>query len=133
MNTSRFLIVLLVVALGASIGGCGGQTKDGVVKADRTSAGNALALKMGQTLEIALEGNPSTGYEWTVATPAGSALEQVDTPEFKAQSTLIGAPGTYLFRFKAKAKGEEELRFQYKRSWETTLQDETLTFKVTVK
>lgn len=134
MKASRFVMVLLVVAtVGALAAGCGGQSTEDVVKADKSSAGNTVGLKVGQTLEITLEGNPSTGYEWTVAAPTGTVLEEVGKPEFKAQSTLTGAPGTYLFRFKAKAKGEEELKFQYKRSWETTPQDETVSFKVSVK
>ncbi len=98
-----------------------------------TDTGVVVTMKVGQTLEVTLEGNPSTGYEWTVAAPAGTALEQVGEAEFKSQSTLTGAPGTYLFRFKAKAKGETELKFEYKRSWETTPQDEKLSFKVSVK
>lgn len=127
------LAVLVVAAVGAMASGCGGSQAGGVVKADKSAAGSTVTMKVGQTLEVTLEGNPSTGYEWTVAAPAGTALEQVGEAEFKSQSTLTGAPGTYLFRFKAKAKGETELKFEYKRSWETTPQDEKLSFKVSVK
>lgn len=125
--------VLVVVIIGIVAAGCGGQQASGVVKADKSAAGSTVAMKEGQTLEVTLEGNPTTGYEWTVAAPAGGTLEQVGEPEFKAQSTLAGAPGTYLFRFKAESKGEEKLTFTYKRSWETTPQDETFTFTVSVK
>jgi len=125
--------IIVLVAVGAMAAGCGSSQTGGVVKADKSAAGSTVAMKVGQTLEVTLEGNPTTGYEWTVQAPSGTALEQVGKAEFKPQSTLAGAPGTYLFRFKAKAKGETELKFDYKRSWETTPQDEKLSLKVSVK
>ncbi len=125
--------VLAVAIIGVLAAGCGSGEASGLVKADKSAAGSTVAMKVGQTLEVALEGNPSTGYEWTVATPAGGILKQVGTTEFKAQSTLVGASGTYLFRFKAERKGEEELTFTYKRSWETTPQDEKLTITASVR
>ncbi len=49
-----------------------------------------------------------------------------------AEENIVGAGGTELFRFKGLSKGETEITFNYKRSWETEIID-TKVFTVEVQ
>lgn len=134
MRTRGYGLFIAVILLGMlAMAGCTGSSSTAQVTIDETSAGKTVSLKVGDTLEVRLEGNPSTGYEWSVAAPSGSALTQVGERTFVSKSTLLGAPGVYIFRFKAESKGTEELVFTYKRAWETTPEDRTVTVKVSIK
>lgn len=78
----------------------------------------AATLDVGQELDIALRANPSTGYQWVIASSDATLLAQVGEPVFAADSDLIGASGTMTFRFKALDVGECTLRLHYLRPWE---------------
>ena len=93
-------------------------------------AGRNISLRAGQTLEVLLAGNPTTGFRWEVAEVDPAVLRQQGDPVYTPSSFLIGASGTFLFRF-ASAPGRTTLRLVYRRSWETGLPP-TQTFQVTV-
>jgi inhibitor of cysteine peptidase len=96
--------------------------------------GYHIELQQGQTLEICLEGNPSTGYTWEMVESEGSILRQVGEIEFKAASDLAGAPGTQTLRFEAVESGQMELKLVYHRPWEKDVEPlETFTVQVTVR
>jgi len=81
--------------------------------------GSAITLHPGDTLEVALVGNPTTGYTWEVQEGAEAVLRQKGTPEFKADSTRIGAGGMTIFRFECVAAGAVTLSLIYRRSFES--------------
>lgn len=83
--------------------------------------GKQVTLAIGQELTLALESNPSTGFAWEVADLNAGLLVQVGDPEYKAPQSgapLVGAAGTQVFHFKAKAAGQVELKLNYRRAWE---------------
>jgi inhibitor of cysteine peptidase len=95
-------------------------------------AGKSITLAVGQELTLSLESNVTTGFAWEVAGLNTAVLEQVGEPEYKApQSGLVGAGGVQLFRFKAKAAGQAELKLNYRRAWEKDVPP-AKTFTVTV-
>ena len=77
-------------------------------------------LAVGQELLISLPGNPSTGFSWTTEhVPA--FLEQIGEEEYfsdKPPGNMVGGGGTFRWRFLAKEKGTDTLRFVYRRPWE---------------
>ena len=77
-------------------------------------------LAVNQELLISLPGNPSTGFSWaTEHVPA--FLEQIGEGEYssdKASENMVGVGGTFRWRFLAKGKGTDTLRFIYMRPWE---------------
>lgn len=78
-----------------------------------------VTVKEGQTLELELESNPTTGYIWEVAFPVNKdILRQERENEFVSRSDLIGAGGVQIFYFKGIKKGKTELVFEYRRPWE---------------
>ncbi len=124
-------VVLLLVAVALmAVSGCAAKPALALEGKDN---GRQIELQKGQTLAISLEGNPSTGYTWEMAESEGSILRQVGEIEFKAESDLVGAPGTQTLRFEAVESGQTELKLVYHRPWEKDLEPlETFTLQVTV-
>lgn len=89
-----------------------------VTKADN---GSLVPLKLGDTLSVALDSNPSTGYSWQVGAVDKAVLEQLGPPQFALPSGTTpkpGAGGTQTFNFNAVGKGQTTLTFDYVRPWE---------------
>lgn len=72
----------------------------------------------GGTLVVTLEGNPTTGYEWTLESElsclSGGECEYSQNP---ASELALGTGGVYTFRFEPAATGKQTLRFVYARAW----------------
>jgi inhibitor of cysteine peptidase len=75
---------------------------------------SAVGLNVGDTLVLVLDGNPSTGYNWEVGFYTLGVIEPTGEPEYQSDSDLLGAGGTYTFRFLAVGKGESALRLMYR-------------------
>ncbi|MCX8033300.1 MAG: protease inhibitor I42 family protein [Thermoleophilia bacterium] len=135
---SAIALVALVLALAAAAGsGCGGQVNatTGPVKLTEADNGKTITIKVGQTIEVTLPGNPTTGYGWgaALADKDKALLEQVGEPVYtqdKTDGELVGAGGTYTFTFRAKAAGAATLKLTYARPWETV--EPLATYQVTV-
>lgn len=73
-------------------------------------------------LEITLEGNPTTGYEWTGMVVAGSAVSMTEQDwtyvSDDETGTLAGAGGTYHVILHPEHAGRAIVAFSYARSWE---------------
>ena len=108
----RVSIVIALFLLGAEA--CG----TGTVRLTSQDAGTTLHLRTGQGVEIALDGNPTTGYTWEVAPESDAPLRQNGQPEFKANSNALGAGGTMTLRFTAQAQGSGTLKLIYHRPFE---------------
>jgi inhibitor of cysteine peptidase len=110
-----FVAVLALVLVGTGCGSNGNKTK--MIGAN--DAGKTVTLKVGETLEVALEGNPTTGYQWEAESLDTSVLKQVGEAAFTPASTAIGSGGQTTLRFEATASGQTTLKLIYHRSWET--------------
>lgn len=118
---SLSLIVLLVA-------GCGGATKT-YVDAEKT-----ISTGVNQEFVIALDSNPTTGYDWEESYDE-SMLRLVESKYEmgkEAEEGKVGAGGTQYFRFRALKKGKTEITVTYKRSWETDYAEQKV-FNVDVK
>lgn len=81
---------------------------------------NSLTVKQGETFEITLVANGTTGFNWD--------LVEIDTSfvlwtgsEYVADDNaegMVGIGGTAVFRFQAVGSGATELKLVYRRSWE---------------
>jgi len=79
-----------------------------------------VTLRVGDRLLVALEGNPTTGYEWTSTLLYEFAvLRESREVEYRAESDLIGGGGVFLFRYSAVAIGPQAFRYAYQRPWES--------------
>lgn len=126
-----FLMVVTLILSVSLIAGCGGGTVKAYSDPEETidsSKNNEFIIL------IALESNPTTGYGWEAEfdTAMLELVEQTfELGEF-VEEGIVGAGGTELLRFKGLSKGEIDLTFNYKRSWETEILD-TKVFTVEIK
>ena len=122
----RFLIMvsMLVVLLTA---GCGGAKT--YVDPDKT-----IITSIEQEFIIALDSNPTTGYDWEESHDPYKLIlvEKKYEPDEKAEG-LVGAGGTQYYRFKALKKGDTKVNLVYKRAWEEEEDVRETVFKVSIE
>lgn len=122
-----FLVILLLS------GGCSVAE----VNLNVSNDGGQQTLARGQTLVVALDSNPTTGYGWAVADVDKNVLRQVGDSVYQSSNTnpgVMGAGGTETFRFEAASAGTTTLKLIYRRSWETGVAPiKTFTVQVTVR
>ncbi|RNF20035.1 cysteine peptidase inhibitor [Trypanosoma conorhini] len=95
-------------------------------KLTRGDHGKTVTLTVGETVEIELPSNPSTGFSWMFENrkkePENKALTVANfyaAPDAK----LIGAGGTELFKVTPTAPGLHEVTLVYMRPWVGPRQD----------
>ncbi|WP_257233093.1 protease inhibitor I42 family protein [Acinetobacter sp. YH01024] len=131
MTIKKQLILSLMLASGMALGGCTSMssTVDGKthVFTEQQSCPTLLEMDRGQTLEVLLNENPSTGYVWSLAEqPKLFKVEEVfqsaqQQQAAAADATLVlGAGGQKTYRFTATTAGEELLHLKHARAWEKT-------------
>lgn len=114
----KIVNVLIVFTTIAMLAACGAVSGSDPVSLSAKDAGMTVHLKPGDTLEIALQGNPTTGYTWEVAPGSGDLLGQVGEPKFKADTSALGSGGIMTLQFKAVKQGTGPLRLIYHRTFE---------------
>ena len=106
---------------------------------DNPHINQMLEVQVGETFEVKLCSNPSTGFRWSeeaqISDPA--VLQQEDHkfigPESKPPPPP-GTPGQEMWTFKALKKGSSIIYLEYSRPWEGGEQGEwTCTVNVVVK
>ncbi len=99
-------------------------------------------LEIGQVLEIALQGNASTGFIWEFLSEGAPQLRRF-VPVATAAKTpvaddgkppMVGSPSVYRWYFEAVQPGATEIRMVYHRPWEkdTTQKGESV-FRIVVR
>jgi predicted secreted protein len=73
----------------------------------------------GETFEIVLEGNFTTGYRWEL--DRGDDALPLISEEIEAGGDASGSAGTQHFKMMARSKGSYSLRFLYRRPWEDSI------------
>ena len=115
--------LMLVVA--ACSGGAALQLDSGAI-------GSEVTITVGETMEIALPGNPTTGFSWEVSSIDSAVLTAVGDPSFRADSTLVGSGGTMTLQFEAVAPGTTALELVYHRPFEDVPPEDAFSLTVVV-
>src|SRR5512142_1610765 len=123
MNVGIAFIIIAVLAA------CGAASAD-PVRLSAKDAGTTVHVKQGDAFEIALEGNPTTGYTWEVAPGSGDQVALQGEPEFTADSDALGSGGIMTLRFEAVKQGTAPLKLIYHRTFEPNVAP-LQTFEVT--
>ncbi len=123
-----FLSPLILFCLIILLSGCsaGNPIQLYQIDSDRT-----IKIKPGDTLEIVLDTNPTTGYQWKALPWDTEVIDQVDKPVYKSRSEAIGSGGELTFYFKALSTGQTPLKFIYFRAFEKDVPP-IKSFKVTI-
>ncbi len=90
--------------------------------------GRTNSVNAGSEIKIVLEGNPTTGYSWDVASFSTNRLQQIGAvaylqSEQSGEKHRVGVGGKFVFRYKAIGSGQGFIKLIYRRSWETTSSD----------
>jgi inhibitor of cysteine peptidase len=80
--------------------------------------GATVQLKLGDTLEVRLRSNPTTGYQWYVHMRSTPLLRLTGQSQTSAQQPGVGRPIVQVFRFQAVSAGSGVLLLEYIRAWE---------------
>jgi inhibitor of cysteine peptidase len=110
--------------------GCSG---DGEKRLGIDDSSSSIDISTGETFEVVLEGNPTTGYSWIVEAGDAGVVEVTGEPAFEPESDLVGAGGEFTFTFEGKAPGTTTLEMAYRRSFETAPPEQTFSVTVTVE
>jgi len=123
-----FAGLTLLVAVG--LAGCSLST----VTIDLSDHGTIQRMNVGDLLVIRLMGNATTGYEWARVTPEtldSSPIDPIDESGYQTLGTEpVGAPGEFIFRYRAIRPGTVRIKFEYRRPWEAN--ESIDSFEVTV-
>jgi inhibitor of cysteine peptidase len=119
----------------ATVSGSSQATAKVALSGDKASA--AVQIQPGGTVEISLDGNPTTGYSWFIVKPADPKIlvvSEIKYTQNPAPRGMVGVGGSFKLTGKALAKGKTTLAFEYKRPWEkNTPAARTATVEVTVQ
>ena len=96
--------------------------------------GGTVRLKAGETLELRLKSNPSTGYMWYVKKESTNLLKLTGQSQTEATEPGVGRPVFQVFKFEPKRLGQGVLLMHYVRSWEPpTPDDEQFDLRVNIE
>ena len=111
-KAARLLAALLAIATLLLIAGCGEDEPTTELFEDPSS----IEVDAGTEFEVALDSNPTTGYEWRLAEePDDSVFEYVDSEYEQDPGTedLDGAGGTQTLTFRATGAGKATIELEY--------------------
>ncbi len=113
---SRVFLLLGWIAVVAPCA-CGPSAPERV-ELGAADAGHTIVVRAGGQLQVVLEGNPTTGFLWEVASVDAVILKPTGEPQFKADSSLVGSGGKVTLTFDALAPGKTTLQLVYRRPFE---------------
>ena len=122
------VLVLVAVVAAFLVAGCAGGAKT------YTDPGQTINIGVNQEFVIALDANPTTGYDWQESHDEAMLELTEKTYELgkTAKQGMVGAGGVDYFTFKALKAGETKITIVYKRVWEAESIDQK-TFTVNIK
>ncbi len=80
------------------------------------SNGTEIDLAAGETLEVRLQENRSTGFKWVLES-AGEGVCALAGDAFE-KGSAIGQPGTHRWEFRAERPGSTIITLSHQRPWE---------------
>jgi inhibitor of cysteine peptidase len=88
-----------------------------MINVDEHSSGGKISLPVGDTLEISLAENPTTGFRWHLQSEAQPACKLVKS-SFEPATGATGRGGIHRWQFQAVRAGIGKIRIEYRRPWE---------------
>lgn len=122
------ILVILALALVALNQAFAQNSKISITAGD---AGKTVTMNMGQTLDVTLDGNVTTGYNWIMQSMDPAILKQVGDPLYTPESNQMGAPGKIGLTFQPVKTGQANMVLNYMRPLEKNT-GPSKTFQVTI-
>jgi predicted secreted protein len=108
------------------------QVLGGNTVLDENSDGKEITANIGQTIELVLFENPSTGYSWRYITEPDKKIIMETGNNYESESNLIGAGGDKHWTYKIMGAGSTNLSLEYCRPWEKAAPIKTFNIKIKV-
>jgi len=83
--------------------------------------GKTATVAKGREIIVRLAGNPTTGFNWKVGEISGVAVKSQGDPTYvptQHAQRMVGAGGTFVFKFLAVKPGKSTVKLVYARPWE---------------
>lgn len=80
-----------------------------------------IKMKVKDSLDISLEGNPTTGYVWEKIEENDTAIYVLEESKYVRNKPLLGSGGKFVFTFQIIAAGKSRLRLIYHRPFEKNI------------
>jgi len=120
-----YLTMLMVTLLFIPAGASAAQSLD------ESSSGEVVVIVEGQSLELSLASNPSTGFSWQYFPEPDNSILKETGHEFRGESNLPGAGGREYWTFQAAGTGSATLSLAYMRPWESRMPEKI--FKLDIR
>ena len=92
-----------------------------------------IRLAIGETFEVRLEENRSTGFKWVIESPSEGANGVLSlVGDAFEQGKAVGEPGTHRWEFRAEHPGSATIALSYQRPWQSG-QSSARAFKLNVQ
>lgn len=119
------LIVISLLVLLFTFSGC---------KIHSKAMKTAYEIGIGESFQIELASNPSTGYSWKWTNKQEvSVVDTIDNHYIADDPDKIGGGGREIWKFKGIKSGSEVIKLGYTRAWESGTEAVTQTITVNVK
>jgi predicted secreted protein len=126
-------VALAVLVAAGAVAACGGSAESaGPAVYTAADDGRTVEAAVGDTIEVRLTQNPSTGYAWEVTASDGLSTEADDFVAPSASPELVGAPGTRVLMYEVTAAGTQSIAAVYARSWEAGAGGDEQQFSLTI-
>jgi len=114
IHSSRYFLLAALLAVAVYPGSARAENKV-ITEADK---GSEVHLKIGDTLEVRLKSNPSTGYMWYLRKESTPLLKLDHQSSAGTADSVPGRPVVQVFTFDPLRAGVGTLLLHYVRSWE---------------
>src|ERR1044071_6923546 len=101
MHLIRFILILAVSLLSACA--AASTSEPSIVRLTEADNGSSIEVHAGDRLEIALPGNPTTGFQWEIKSVDTDILQPVGEQKFEPSSNAVGSGGSVTLSLEAKA------------------------------
>jgi hypothetical protein len=87
------VVIAAVVAALLLNDGSRGAGQPATVNASEANANSKVSLHVGDRLVVTLDGNPTTGYTWEVASSDAAILKPIGEAQFTPATSAVGSGG----------------------------------------
>ena len=148
MRVRSIVVLLLAVAVLAGAVACNGDKQQAAqptptatptaqeVWVTEEDSGGSVTVNVGDSLIVALDSNPTTGFEWALVNISDTSVIQKVHDEYIApeptSSPLVGQPGEELWTFQPLKAGSATIEMMYARPWESVPPAQRFNISVTL-
>lgn len=128
-RTGMIAAALVVALAGVLLAACGGGV---TIQAGQQDSGGTVQAAAGDTIDLTLPENPSTGYSWTLEVSDGLSIVDDAYAEGEDSGGMVGVPGTHTWAIEVTGAGEQTIKGEYRQAQNPDDNPEyfTLTVKV---